>query len=470
MRYLVMECGFSYAVVLDQQGRFLKVANLGYAVGQTVDSVIPFQEERKKSRTSRRVIPVLAAAACLCLVFLGGFQYILSPYGTVRIQINPDVMISVNRWDYAVDVEGMNDDGEELVEDYHYIGKKVDQVSDELADRAVDQGFLKEGDQITLTVESEHEDWKTATEDLLITELTIHLDSSVEIRTAGEAEEEMEREKQELVNKYALELKSKEEMIEYYKDMKLRLSTKMLGETLEQHCEIQFNQLRATGFQNSYFEKDNDARSGSKGDFIFREASDGVELLSIMFEMKNEMDTTATKHKNEDFFKELDKDRREKGCEYAILVSLLEPESELYDGGIVDVSYRYPKMYVIRPQFFLPMITLLRNAALRSLDARRELHRIQSLNLDATRFEANLMTFKDAVSRNYDLASRNFQTALDEIDKSIDHLQKVRKALVSSERNLRLLNDKTEDLSIRKLTKDSPGIRAEFEAQGVSVK
>lgn len=194
MRYLVMECGFSYAVVLDQQGRFLKVANLGYAVGQTVDSVIPFQEERKKSRTSRRVIPVLAAAACLCLVFLGGFQYILSPYGTVRIQINPDVMISVNRWDYAVDVEGMNDDGEELVEDYHYIGKKVDQVSDELADRAVDQGFLKEGDQITLTVESEHEDWKTATEDLLITELTIHLDSSVEIRTAGEAEEEMERE------------------------------------------------------------------------------------------------------------------------------------------------------------------------------------------------------------------------------------------------------------------------------------
>nr|WP_157949616.1 hypothetical protein [Massilistercora timonensis] len=194
MRYLVMECGFSYAVVLDQQGRFLKVANLGYAVGQTVDSVIPFQEEQKKSRTSRRVIPVLAAAACLCLVFLGGLQYILSPYGTVRIQINPDVMISVNRWDYAVDVEGMNDDGEELVEDYHYIGKKVDQVSDELADLAVDQGFLKEGDQITLTVESEHEDWKTATEDLLITELTIHLDSSVEIRTAGEAEEEMERE------------------------------------------------------------------------------------------------------------------------------------------------------------------------------------------------------------------------------------------------------------------------------------
>lgn len=275
---------------------------------------------------------------------------------------------------------------------------------------------------------------------------------------------------QQLRSEYEVQLKLKEEQLAYYRDFKARQSTKMVGESLEQHCLSQFNQMRMALFPDAYFEKDNDARSGSKGDFIFREASDGVELLSIMFEMKNEMDTTATKHKNEDFFKELDKDRREKGCEYAILVSLLEPESELYDGGIVDVSYRYPKMYVIRPQFFLPMITLLRNAALRSLDARRELHRIQSLNLDATRFEANLMTFKDAVSRNYDLASRNFQTALDEIDKSIDHLQKVRKALVSSERNLRLLNDKTEDLSIRKLTKDSPGIRAEFEAQGVSVK
>lgn len=275
---------------------------------------------------------------------------------------------------------------------------------------------------------------------------------------------------QQLRSEYEVQLKLKEEQLAYYRDFKARQSTKMVGESLEQHCLSQFNQMRMVLFPDAYFEKDNDARSGSKGDFIFREASDGVELLSIMFEMKNEMDTTATKHKNEDFFKELDKDRREKGCEYAILVSLLEPESELYDGGIVDVSYRYPKMYVIRPQFFLPMITLLRNAALRSLDARRELHRIQSLNLDATRFEANLMTFKDAVSRNYDLASRNFQTALDEIDKSIDHLQKVRKALVSSERNLRLLNDKTEDLSIRKLTKDSPGIRTEFEAQGVSVK
>ena len=258
--------------------------------------------------------------------------------------------------------------------------------------------------------------------------------------------------------------------LDYYKDLKTRMSTKMVGETLEQHCMIQFNQIRATAFPNAYFEKDNDARTGSKGDFIYREEMDGVPLLSIMFEMKNEMDTTATKHCNEDFFKELDKDRKEKGCEYAVLVSMLEADSELYNIGIVDVSYRYPKMYVIRPQFFIPMITVLRNAALNAMDARRELVRMQNMNLDVTKFEQDLFTFKDKVSKNYDLASRQFMAAVDEIDKTIEHLQKVKKNLLSSERNLRLLNDKTEDLSVRSLTKNNPTMRAAFEEAGVIIK
>lgn len=258
--------------------------------------------------------------------------------------------------------------------------------------------------------------------------------------------------------------------LDYYKDLKTRMSTKMVGETLEQHCMVQFNQIRATAFPNAYFEKDNDARTGSKGDFIYREEMDGVPLLSIMFEMKNEMDTTATKHCNEDFFRELDKDRKEKGCEYAVLVSMLEAENELYNIGIVDVSYRYPKMYVIRPQFFIPMITVLRNAALNAMDARRELVRMQNMNLDVTKFEQDLFTFKDKVSKNYDLASRQFMTAVDEIDKTIDHLQKVKKNLLSSERNLRLLNDKTEDLSVRSLTKNNLTMRAAFEEAGVTIK
>lgn len=270
--------------------------------------------------------------------------------------------------------------------------------------------------------------------------------------------------------KDAVERQQLQTELDYYKDLKTRMSTKMVGETLEQHCQIQFNQIRAAAFPNAYFEKDNDARTGSKGDFIYREDMDGVSLLSIMFEMKNEMDTTATKHNNEDFFKELDKDRREKGCEYAVLVSMLEADSELYNVGIVDVSYRYPKMYVIRPQFFIPMITLLRNAALNAMDARRELVRMQNMNLDVTKFESELLNFKDKIAKNYDLASRQFMTAIDEIDKTIDHLQKVKKSLLSSERNLRLLNDKTDGLSIQGLTKDNETMREAFKQAGVDIK
>lgn len=270
--------------------------------------------------------------------------------------------------------------------------------------------------------------------------------------------------------KDAVERQRLQTELDYYKDLKTRMSTKMVGETLEQHCQIQFNQIRAAAFPNAYFEKDNDARTGSKGDFIYREDMDGVSLLSIMFEMKNEMDTTATKHNNEDFFKELDKDRREKGCEYAVLVSMLEADSELYNVGIVDVSYRYPKMYVIRPQFFIPMITILRNAALNAMDARRELVRMQNMNLDVTKFESELLNFKDKIAKNYDLASRQFMTAIDEIDKTIDHLQKVKKSLLNSERNLRLLNDKTDGLSIQGLTKDNETMREAFKQAGVDIK
>lgn len=264
--------------------------------------------------------------------------------------------------------------------------------------------------------------------------------------------------------KYAIELKNKDELIEQYKDFKARLSTKMVGETLEQHCLTQFNSLRMSAFPNAYFEKDNDARSGSKGDFIFRESSeDGIEFISIMFEMKNEMDTTATKHKNEDFFKELDKDRNEKGCEYAVLVSMLEADNEFYNAGIVDVSYKYPKMYVIRPQFFIPLISLLRNAARNSLEYKRELAMAKAQQVDLTNFEKNITEFKTAFSRNYQLASDKFKIAIDEIDKTITHLQKTKDALLSSENNLRLANNKAEEqLTIKKLTKDAPSIKEEF--------
>ena len=268
---------------------------------------------------------------------------------------------------------------------------------------------------------------------------------------------------QNIISTYEEKLKFKDEEIERYKDFKLRQSTKMVGESLEQHCEIEFNKLRATGFQNAYFEKDNDARTGSKGDYIYREADeDGTEFISIMFEMKNEMDATATKKKNEDFFKELDKDRREKNCEYAVLVSMLESESELYNTGIVDVSYRYPKMYVIRPQFFIPIITLLRNAAQNSLEYRKELSVIKTQNIDISNFENDLNEFKDKFSRNYRLASEKFKKAIEEIDKTIDHLQKTKEALMSSENNLRLANNKAEDLSIKRLTRNNPTMAAKF--------
>jgi hypothetical protein len=266
-----------------------------------------------------------------------------------------------------------------------------------------------------------------------------------------------------LKEKYETQIKDREDQIDRLKDMKAKLSTKMVGETLEQHCEVEFNTLRATAFASCYFEKDNDAKSGSKGDYIFRDFDEsGTEFVSIMFEMKNESDTTATKKKNEDFFKELDKDRTEKGCEYAVLVSLLEPDSELYNAGIVDVSYRYPKMYVVRPQFFIPIITVLRNAARNSLSYKAELARIKEQNLDITNFEADLNEFKTGFNRNYRLASEKFTTAIKEIDKSIASLEKTKEALLGSEKNLRLANDKAEDLSIKKLTRGNPTMAAKF--------
>jgi hypothetical protein len=266
-----------------------------------------------------------------------------------------------------------------------------------------------------------------------------------------------------LKDKYEIELRSKDEMIAYYKDMKAKLSTKMVGETLEQHCETEFNKLRATAFQHAYFEKDNDAKTGSKGDYIYRESDEtGNEIISIMFEMKNEGDETATKHKNEDFLKELDKDRREKKCEYAVLVTLLEADSELYNSGIVDVSHKHQKMYVIRPQFFIPMITLLRNAALNSLKYKSELALVKAQNVDITHFEDNMNDFKEGFARNYDLASRKFQVAIEGIDKTISQLQKTKEALLSSENNLRLANQRAENLTIKKLTRGNPTMATKF--------
>lgn len=279
---------------------------------------------------------------------------------------------------------------------------------------------------------------------------------------------ESELKAQSIQRQYEERLKLKDEQIEYYKDFKARQSTKMVGESLEQHCLTQFNSLRMTAFPNAYFEKDNDARSGSKGDFIFREEVDGVEFISIMFEMKNEMDETATKHKNEDFFKELDKDRREKKCEYAVMVSLLEIDNELYNNGIVDVSYKYEKMYVIRPQFFIPMITLLRNAALNSLQYRKELEAAKHQQIDVLHFEENMNAFKEGFARNYRIASNKFKTAIEEIDKTISHLQKTKEALLSSENNLRLANNKAEDLSIKRLTKNAPSVKEMFDELDVN--
>ena len=274
-----------------------------------------------------------------------------------------------------------------------------------------------------------------------------------------------------ITEKFTAELKTKDDIIKLKdeeitlrKEMKLRLSTKMVGETLEQHCETEFNKLRATAFQNAYFEKDNDSRSGSKGDFIYRENDEGGnEIISIMFEMKNENDATSTKKRNEDFLRELDKDRTEKKCEYAVLVSLLELEHEFYNCGIADVSHKFPKMYVIRPQFFIPIITLLRNAAMNSMTYKAELSSIRNQNIDITNFEDNINTFKEGFARNYELASRKFKTAIDEIDKTIDHLQKTKDALLSSENNLRLANNKAEDLTIKKLIRGNPTMTTKFD-------
>lgn len=278
-----------------------------------------------------------------------------------------------------------------------------------------------------------------------------------------ESEKDSQLREQSYKENFNVQLKAKDEAIEFYKDLKTRMSTKMVGETLEQHCEIEFNKLRATAFQNAYFEKDNDTKSGSKGDYIFRESTpDGIEFVSIMFEMKNEMDTTATKKKNEDFFKELDKDRKEKNCEYAVLVTLLESDSELYNSGIVDISYKYPKMYVIRPQFFISMITVLRNAAMSSIQYRQQLAEIKNQNIDISHFEDDMNDFKEKFGKNYRLASEKFTKAIEEIDKTIDHLQKTKEALLSSENNLRLANDKAQDLTLKRLTKNNPTMATKF--------
>ena len=331
---------------------------------------------------------------------------------------------------------------------------------------------------------------KLAEKENLLSELKAKIDNAELVKTlaVNEATKQIEKERDDLNNsvkmketekellkislseKFAAELKEKDAIIKHKdeeialrKEMKLKLSTKMVGETLEQHCENEFNTLRATAFQNAYFEKDNDAKSGSKGDFIFREQDDaGNEIISIMFEMKNEGDATASKKRNEDFFKELDKDRTEKKCEYAVLVSLLEADNELYNTGILDVGYKFPKMYVVRPQFFIPIITLLRNAAMNSLKYKAELALMRNQNIDITNFEDNVNTFKEGFARNYELASKKFKTAIDEIDKTIDHLQKTKEALLSSENNLRLANNKADDLSIKKLTRGNATMIAKF--------
>lgn len=286
-----------------------------------------------------------------------------------------------------------------------------------------------------------------------------------------EAVKKVEEEKKDLESqlihekdKGKLLLEQKDEQIAYYRDLKTKMSTKMVGETLEQHCEIQFNQLRATAFRNAYFEKDNDSRSGSKGDYIYRETDkNGVELISIMFEMKNEMDETATKHKNEDFYKELDKDRKQKNCEYAVLVSMLESDNELFNAGIVDVSYKYEKMYVVRPQCFIPIITLLRNAAMNAMEYKQELAVVRNQNIDISDFEEKLMNFKSDFSRNYDIAHSHFDKAVDEIDKTIQHLEKVKKELLGSDNQLRIANNKVDEVSIKKLTRGNKTMQEKFE-------
>ena len=353
------------------------------------------------------------------------------------------------------------------------LASELQQVRDNntTALRLAETKFSKEIQAITMQKDGELKDLKTKLD-------TSGMEQKLAIREAlagvekerdalrnelSQTELKHQLSEQSLKERYEIQIQDRDQAIERLRDMKARLSTKMVGETLEQHCETEFNRIRAAAFPMAYFEKDNDARSGSKGDYIFRDFdTEKNEIISIMFEMKNEVDTTATKKKNEDFLKELDKDRREKTCEYAVLVSLLEPDNELYNSGIVDVSHRFNKTYVIRPQFFIPFLTLLRNAALKSLEVKAELALIKAQNIDVTNFENDLEAFKNAFSRNYDLASRRFQTAIDEIDKSIDHLQKTKDALLGADRNLRLANDKAQDVSIKKLTKKNPTMAAKF--------
>ncbi len=336
-----------------------------------------------------------------------------------------------------------------------------------------------QANDVRLKTKEEYEDQINELKDKLsenegrIRDLKTQLEGSADKQRIAvlEATQKIEDEKHDLEHslqqekeRAQLELKQKDELIEYYKDMKARMSTKMVGESLERHCEDEFNRIRMTAFPNAYFEKDNDAGSGSKGDFIFRETDEnGVEIISIMFEMKNEMDETATKHKNEDFFKELDKDRREKKCEYAVLVSLLEADSDYYNAGIVDVSYKYEKMYVVRPQCFIPIITLLRNAAMNSLAYKQELAEVRDQDIDISNFEDSLMKFKNDFSRNYDLAHSHFDKAIDEIDKTIQRLEKVKAELMGSDKQLRIATGKVEDVTVKKLTRDNPTMRAKFE-------
>ena len=367
-----------------------------------------------------------------------------------------------------------------VAEALHAVEKDRDALANELAQEKLDKQSASQLAEARLVNELQK---AAATKDTEIQGLKARLDAieiaqKLEITKAVHAVEkdrdelksgleraELEKKlaEQSLRDKYETQIKDRDDAIERLRDMKARLSTKMVGETLEQHCETEFNRTRATAFPKAYFEKDNDARTGSKGDYIFRDSDEaGTEIVSIMFEMKNESDRTATKNRNEDFLKELDKDRTEKGCEYAVLVSLLEPDSELYNTGIVDVFHRYPKMYVVRPQFFLPIITLLRNAALNTLKYKSELALVKAQNIDITNFESDLDTFKAAFAKNYDLASRRFQTAIEEIDKSIDHLQKTKEALLGTDRNLRLAHDKAQDVTLKKLTRGNPTMAAKF--------
>lgn len=341
----------------------------------------------------------------------------------------------------------------------------------ESASKLVEAKLLNELQKSKATKDSEIQELKSKLESLelgkklAITEAINSVEKERDKLQSGLEKAELEKQLSEksLKDKYETQIKDRDDAIERLRDLKARLSTKMVGETLEQHCETEFNRIRATAFPKAYFEKDNDARAGSKGDYIFRDLDEaGTEIVSVMFEMKNENDRTATKNKNEDFLKELDKDRIEKGCEYAVLVSLLEPESELYNTGIVDVFHRFPKMYIVRPQFFIPIITLLRNAAMNSLKYKSELALMKAQNIDITSFESELDGFKSAFAKNYDLASKRFQIAISEIDKSIEHLQKTKEALLGTDRNLRLANDKAQDVTIKKLTRGNPTMAAKF--------